>query len=104
MVYLKDVGKFLTILLLILQLTSCGGTFPMETVPNFFNVLYPYMPMTYSVGLFKEVISGTIGTQARNNTIVLLIILVVFMVLTSLFARSKNKREVSMKQSEVLEG
>jgi putative membrane protein len=104
MVYLKDVGKFLTILLLILQLTSCGGTFPMETVPNFFNVLYPYMPMTYSVGLFKEVISGTIGIQARNNTIVLLVILVVFMVLTSLFARSKNKREVSMKQSEVLEG
>jgi putative membrane protein len=104
MVYLKDVGKFLTILLLILQLTSCGGTFPMETVPKFFNVLYPYMPMTYSVGLFKEVVSGTIGTEARNNTIVLLIILVVFMVLTSVFARGKNKREASVKQSEILEG
>lgn len=104
MIYLKDVGKFLTIVLLILQLTSCGGTFPMETVPKFFNVLYPYMPMTYSVGLFKEVISGTIGSQARNNTIILLIILVAFMVLSSLFARGKSKKEAILKQSEAFEG
>ena len=45
-VNLKDAGKFLSMLLLILQLTSCGGTFPMETVPKFFQVLYPYMPKT----------------------------------------------------------
>ncbi|MCX7843734.1 MAG: YhgE/Pip domain-containing protein, partial [Clostridia bacterium] len=82
MVFLKDIGKFLTIALLILQLTSCGGTFPMETVPEFFNILYPYMPMTYSVGILKEAISGTNGTNVGFNFVVLAGILVVFMALT----------------------
>ena len=91
MIHLKDVGKFLSILLLILQLTSCGGTFPMELVPKMFNVLYPFMPMTYSVGLFKEAISGEASGNAAYNAVVLLVILAVFMTLTILFSGIKAK-------------
>ncbi len=93
MVHLKDLGKFLSLLFLILQLTSCGGTFPMETVPKFFNVLYPYMPMTYSVGLFKETISGTMGSTATKNILVLVSILIVFMALTIIFSGIKAKKK-----------
>ena len=82
MVHFKDAGKFVSIVLLILQLTSCGGTFPMETVPDFFNVLYPFMPMTYSVGLFKQAISGVETDKVVSNSLVLSAILIVFMVLT----------------------
>ena len=90
-VFLKDVGKFLAIALLILQLTSCGGTFPMETVPKFFNILYPFMPMTYSVGLFKDTISGTGAIGLDRNSLVLIGILVVTMALTVLFTWLQNK-------------
>ena len=86
LVFLKDIGKFLSIALLILQLTSCGGTFPMETVPKFFNIMYPFMPMTYSVGLLKEAISSNSGSNAWFNFIVLAVILAVFMTLTILFS------------------
>ncbi len=91
MIHLKDLGKFLTIALLIFQLTSCGGTFPMETVPKLFNVLYPFMPMTYSVGLFKQAISGINQSELVFNIGVLSAILVVFMSLTILFSIFKNK-------------
>lgn len=103
MVHLKDLGKFLSLLFLILQLTSCGGTFPMETVPKFFNVLYPYMPMTYSVGLFKETISGTAGSTAAKNLIVLICILVVFMALTILFSGLKAKKAAKQVKVEITE-
>jgi len=93
MVYLKDLGKFLCMLLLILQLTSCGGTFPMETVPKLFNYLYNFMPMTYSVGLFKQSISGVNTSELLLNAGVLFGILVVFMTLTLIFSNVKTKKE-----------
>lgn len=84
-VYLKDIGKFLTIFLLIIQLTSCGGTFPMETVPKFFNILYPYMPMTYSVKLFKETISGVENLAIGTDITILICIFAVMAVITIFF-------------------
>lgn len=92
-VNLQDVGKFLSIILLILQLTSCGGTFPMETVPKIFNVLYPYMPMTYAVGLFKEVISGLNAADAWHNTFVLCSIMGVFLCINMLFSATRKVKE-----------
>ena len=100
MVHFKDLGKFLSIVLLILQLTSCGGTFPMQTVPKFFNVLYPFMPMTYSVGLFKQAISGAVQSEVILNAGVLVGILVVFMALTILLSFIKGRMA---KQKELLE-
>lgn len=92
-VNLKDAGKFLSMLLLILQLTSCGGTFPMETVPKFFQVLYPYMPMTYSVQLFKEAISGYNGAEAHHAAAVLILFFALFTGATILFSLGKKGKE-----------
>lgn len=81
LVQLRDVGKFIAILLLILQLTSCGGTFPMELVPDFFKAINPLMPMTYSVNSLKEVISGADSGFLLQNVIVLGSIAVSFLLL-----------------------
>lgn len=91
-VHFKDAGKFIVILLLILQLTSCGGTFPMELVPEFFNKLYNFMPMTYSVNLFKAAISGADSSFIFNNILILSSIMVVsvgFTIGLSLIKRNK---------------
>jgi putative membrane protein len=94
LIFLKDIGKFVALLLLILQLTSCGGTFPMETVPKLFNVLYPFMPMTYSVGLFKESISGVGSSSlAWHNAVILLITFAVVIGVTLLFTAGKKVKE-----------
>jgi len=94
-VHLGNLGKFLAIALLILQLTSCGGTFPMETVPKFFNALYPFMPMTYAVSVFKETISGDINSGYWQNTMILVIILVVFVAATDILSKFKKEKNAA---------
>ena len=101
LIFFKDIGKFLSLALLILQLTSCGGTFPMETVPGLFNALYPFMPMTYSVGLFKEAISGAGSTSlAWYNAGILMIIFFVFLGSTLLFTGAKKVKESRLTEAE----
>lgn len=95
LVHLGDMGKFVVLLLLILQLTSCGGTFPMETVPKFFNLLYPFMPMTYSVDLFKDVITGDVDGSRVKTLAVLISVMVLAMAATILLSvMKKSVREL----------
>ena len=93
MVHFGDVGKFIAILFLVLQLASCGGTFPLETLPQFYQDISNCMPMTYSLNLFKEVIVGTTAGFARYHTEVLIGIMVVFLGLTIVIDAIKMFRE-----------
>jgi len=52
------IGKLASIALLMLQLTSAAGTFPIETVPPFFQAIHPWLPMTYVVSGMRQAISG----------------------------------------------
>lgn len=52
---LKDIGKFLAFILLVLQLGGSAGTFPIETSPKFFQIIHPFLPMTYTVDKFREI-------------------------------------------------
>ena len=47
---LGNVGKAVCIILLVLQLGSSGGTFPIQMTSKFFQTLYPKVPFTYSIG------------------------------------------------------
>lgn len=103
MVFLKDAGKFLSMLLLILQLTSCGGTFPLETIPKFFGVLYPFMPMTYSVGLFKQTISGIDNGELMYNMGILFAILLIVMAATVFLSTVRAKVQTAEDRELVAE-
>lgn len=53
---LKDAGRYLVVVLLMLQLTSSAGTFPKETLPAFFQIINPLLPMTYAVSGLREIL------------------------------------------------
>lgn len=55
---LQNVGRFLSIILLMLQLTSSAGTYPIELVPRFFQAISPFLPMTYAVNGLRNIISS----------------------------------------------
>lgn len=92
-----DVGKFLGILLLVLQLAASAGTFPIETVPSFFQGLYAFMPMNYTIRLIKESLIKIDSGMIWSNASVLIGILIVFIALTALLdwlrIRKKKKGE-----------
>ncbi|KAA1376449.1 YhgE/Pip domain-containing protein [Aeromicrobium fastidiosum] len=55
-------GRFAALVFVSLQLTSAGGTYPIETAPRFFNLLHDLLPMTYTVhGLRAALAGGTDG-------------------------------------------
>lgn len=87
-------GKFVAIILLMLQLTACGGTFPIQTTPDFFQAIHPFMPMTYVVEGMRQVMTGVNMYQATVDAGVLLVVGLACFLITSLVAL-KN-REVRM--------
>lgn len=58
-------GAFASLILLLLQLGSSAGTYPIELSPKFFKVIQPYLPMSYSVlGLRKTIsLTGDVGQE-----------------------------------------
>ncbi|MFI6072936.1 YhgE/Pip family protein [Actinoplanes sp. NPDC051343] len=55
---LKAAGRIVALALLMLQLTSSGGTYPVETSPGFFGAIHPLLPMTYTVEALRHAIDG----------------------------------------------
>ncbi len=92
----KDVGKFLSLVLLILQLASCGGTFPVETEPTFYQAIYHFIPMTYAVDLLRESFVSINSSFLVKDVIILLVILIVFATLTFITGKMKSKKEVEV--------
>ena len=95
---LGNVGKAVCIVLLVLQLGSSGGTFPIQMTSKFFQTLYPKVPFTYSIGLLREAVGGAYAPAVHRDIKILFIYLIIVLVggavLISLKARSaKLSRE-----------
>lgn len=86
---LGDVGKLISTIWFVLQLTASGGTFAKELTPKFFQVISPFMPFTYAVSATKEIISGINTSIFKNDILVLLGIQIVSLII--LFIGSKYK-------------
>ena len=61
----SKVGAFLSLILLLLQLASSAGTYPLALTNGFFQAINPFLPMSYTVSGLRQTISmtGEIGNQ-----------------------------------------
>ncbi|MDA2810850.1 YhgE/Pip domain-containing protein [Nocardiopsis sp. RSe5-2] len=83
-------GRILALVLLMLQLTSAGGTYPVETSPGFFQAISPYLPMSWVVSALRVLISGGDTTVVVQACGVLAAYTVVFGLLTWLAVARKR--------------
>ncbi|WP_370151044.1 YhgE/Pip family protein [Streptacidiphilus sp. EB129] len=83
-------GRLLALALLMLQLTSAGGTYPVETSPDFFGAIHPYLPMSYVVAGLRRLISGGDPTAVWTGSAVLLAFTLGALALTTLTARRRQ--------------
>lgn len=84
------VGRFLAVFLLTLQLTSSAGTFPLELIPDLFNWLNPWMPMTYAVEGLRQAMTGVNTIVVGWDIAILCVFGLIFFVGTALYAYSKR--------------
>ncbi|MFF2961263.1 YhgE/Pip family protein [Streptomyces sp. NPDC057963] len=83
-------GRILVLAVLMLQLTSAGGTYPVQTSPGFFNAIHPYLPMSYVVeGLRRLITGGGLGPVWQGSA-VLLAFTAGALALTAVAARRKQ--------------
>jgi putative membrane protein len=92
---LADVGRFIAILILIMQLTTSAGTFPLALIPEALQPFNAFFPMTYSVQAFKAVISSGDFTYMWQNNAILLAYMVGFMLMTFIYFTISFKRNQS---------
>lgn len=50
-----DIGEFFVVILLVLQLVSSSGTFPVEMQYTIFKILHPIAPFTYAINGIREI-------------------------------------------------
>lgn len=73
-----NVGKAICVILLVLQISSSGGTFPVQVTPAFFQAINPYLPFTYAISLLRETVGGIVWSVAIKD----LVILFLFFIMT----------------------
>ena len=88
---LGNVGKAVCIILLVLQLGSSGGTFPIQMTSSFFQALYPKVPFTYSIGLLREAVGGVYIPAAQRDMKILLIGIVITLISGTILVHLKSR-------------
>ncbi|NLU67644.1 YhgE/Pip domain-containing protein [Streptomyces sp. HNM0574] len=94
-------GRILVLAMLMLQLTSAGGTYPIQTSPGFFNALHPYLPMTYVVEGLRHLITGGDLWTVWRACLVLLAFTVGSLLLTAFTARQKQVWSINRLHPEI---
>ena len=84
-------GAFFSLILLLLQLASSAGTYPLALTNDFFKNVNPWLPMSYSVSGLRQTISMT--GNIHSQIIFLLVTLVLFIGLGMLAYQPKKMDE-----------
>ncbi|MDF9843589.1 MULTISPECIES: YhgE/Pip domain-containing protein [unclassified Paenibacillus] len=91
--WLDNPGRFLAIVLMIFQLTSSAGTFPLELLPQWMQKVNPWLPMTHSIVGYKAIIASGDYALMREQIVYLLSYAALFLCLTFFyFLRQNGKR------------
>ena len=85
------IGAFFSLILLLLQLASSAGTYPLALTNDFFRAINPWLPMSYSVLGLRQTISMT--GNIHHQVIFLAVILVLFIGLGMLAYQPKKMEE-----------
>ena len=85
------IGAFFSLILLLLQLASSAGTYPLALTNDFFRAINPWLPMSYSVSGLRQTISMT--GNIHHQVIFLVVILALFIGLGMLAYQPKKMEE-----------
>lgn len=98
---LGSAGRAVALILLMMQLTSSGGTYPTQMTPEFFQRISPFLPMTYVVRTARLLVSGGDLTLAALGALGVACFGVGAFVITVLVARSKQRWVIADFKPEV---
>ena len=75
-----NVGKMLSVVIMIIQIAGSGGSYPIELLPEFFQEIYLLFPFPYAINAMREAIAGLYGNQYLVYMLLLLLFFAVFLI------------------------
>lgn len=96
-----DIGKFIALIVLVLQLAASGGTFPVETINKGFQSFTNFLPMTYAIKLLKESLIVMDTGFASKNILVLAMFTIIPLIITVIVNIVKQKRLKKETKNEI---
>ena len=100
---LGNPGRFIVVLIMIFQLTTSAGTFPIELIPDILQHIHNLLPMSYSVSGLRAVISTGDYDFMWHNASILIIYPIVFFAGTAVYFILKYKRNFTNKVEATIE-
>lgn len=79
-----DLGRFLIVIFLVLQLSGSGGTFPVELEPGFFQIITHILPFTYAIRGLREILITPNPIVILINMAIIIAIVAVVMAISLL--------------------
>ncbi|MGL4991532.1 MAG: YhgE/Pip family protein [Sarcina sp.] len=74
------IGDAICIVLMVVQLSGTGGTYPVQAMPMFFRIIEPFVPFPYGVNLMREAIGGPYWPNAIKDIACLCVFAIVFII------------------------
>ncbi|WP_328524991.1 YhgE/Pip domain-containing protein [Kribbella sp. NBC_00359] len=84
------VGKFLGLVLMVVQLVSAGGTFPWQTIPAPLYFFHHALPMSYAIDGVRHLMYGGPGTSLGRDLLALLAWFAAALAASTLAARKQR--------------
>ncbi len=84
------VGKFLGLVLMVVQLVSAGGTFPWQTIPEPLYFFHHALPMSYAIDGVRHLMYGGPGTSLGRDLLALAAWFTVALAASTLAARKQR--------------
>ena len=76
---------------MVIQISGTGGIYPVEIMAPFFNMMNPYLPMTYAITLIREAQLGLIWANYLPSLIILLAIAVATIIISVIVKEKADK-------------
>lgn len=90
-----NIGKALAIVLLVLQISASGGTFPVQTMPRFFQAINPYLPFTYAISMMREAAGGILWPIVIRDICVLILFSAIALMIGLVLKKSINRLSIN---------
>ena len=86
-----NLGKAIAVFLLIIQVTSGGGSYPLQMLPDFFQMLSPFLPATHVINAMRAAMMGVYNGDFWIEIGCLLLFVVPFLLLGLLLRKPLMK-------------
>ncbi len=101
-----DVGKALSVVIVVIQIAGSSGTYPIELLPEFFKKMYIFFPFPYAINAIRECLCGMYKFDYIKNFVCLGMFMIVSLIIGLLiqipFEKINHYMEERMEDTEMM--